>query len=128
MLMATVVTVSVTRLQFNVYSVRNLYTGCVCWEVRGVRVCVCYVCVWCGVSVVSVRVCCVCVSVCVVSIIVKHPPLPPCAIDGRSRNPLYYYYYYTTFENGEEKTREKKKRKNATRTEVLLLTSIVPYR
>ena len=88
----------------------------------------CYVCVWCGVSVMSVRVCCVCVSVCVVSIIVKHPPLPPCAIDGRSRNPLYYYYYYTTFENGEEKTREKKKRKNAARTEVLLLTSIVPYR
>ena len=28
----------------------------------------------------------------VVSIIVKHPALPPCAVAGRSRNPLYYYY------------------------------------
>ena len=34
---------------------------------------------------------CVCVCVCV---IVKRPVLPPCAVDGRSRNPLYYYYYY----------------------------------
>ena len=32
--------------------------------------------------------------VCVVSVIVKHPVLPPCVVDGRSRNPLYYYYYY----------------------------------
>ena len=29
----------------------------------------------------------------VVSVIVKHPVLPPCAADGRSRNPLYYYYH-----------------------------------
>ena len=37
-----------------------------------------------------VRACvraCVCVCVCV-----KCPVLPPCAVDGRSRNPLYYYY------------------------------------
>ena len=31
-------------------------------------------------------------SVCVVSAIVKRPVLPPCVVDGRSRNPLYYYY------------------------------------
>ena len=36
---------------------------------------------------------CVCVYVCVVSDIVKHPVLPPCAVDGRSRNPLYYYLF-----------------------------------
>ena len=35
---------------------------------------------------------CVCVCVCVVSVIVKGPVLPPCVVDGRSRNPLYYYY------------------------------------
>ena len=29
---------------------------------------------------------------CVVSVIVKHPALPPCAVDVCSRNPLYYYY------------------------------------
>ena len=34
-----------------------------------------------------------CVCVCVVSVIIKHPVLPPCVVDGRSRNPLYYYYY-----------------------------------
>ena len=34
----------------------------------------------------------VCVSVSVVSIIVKCPVLPPCAVDEHSRNPLYYYY------------------------------------
>ena len=33
-----------------------------------------------------------CVSVCVVSVIVKRPVLPPFVVDGRSRNPLYYYY------------------------------------
>ena len=33
-----------------------------------------------------------CVCVCVVSVIVKRPVLPPCVVDGRSRNPLYYYY------------------------------------
>ena len=32
----------------------------------------------------------VCVSV--VSVIVKCPVLPPCAVGGRSKNPLYYYY------------------------------------
>ena len=38
--------------------------------------------------------CCVCVwVVCVGSVIVKRPVLPPCVVDGRSRNPLYYYYY-----------------------------------
>ena len=34
----------------------------------------------------------VCVCVCVVSVIVKRPVLPPCVVDGRFRNPLYYYY------------------------------------
>ena len=43
---------------------------------------------------VCVCVCVCCVCVCVVSVIVKRPVLPPCAVDGRSRYPLYYYYYY----------------------------------
>ena len=34
------------------------------------------------------------VVVVVVSVIVKNPVFTPCAVDGRSRNPLYYYYYY----------------------------------
>ena len=33
------------------------------------------------------------VCVCVVSVIVKHPVLPPCVVDGCSRNPLHCYYY-----------------------------------
>ena len=37
---------------------------------------------------------CVCMCVSVVSVIVKHPVLPPCAVDGRSRNLYYYYYVY----------------------------------
>ena len=32
-----------------------------------------------------------CLYVCVVSVIVKCPVLPPCAVDGHSRNSLYYY-------------------------------------
>ena len=37
---------------------------------------------------------CVCVVVfVVVGVIVKRPVLPNCAVDGRSRNPLYCYYY-----------------------------------
>ena len=40
---------------------------------------------------------CVCerksVHVCVVSVIVKRPVLPPSAVDGCYRNPLYYYYF-----------------------------------
>ena len=48
-------------------------------------VCVC-VCV-CVRARACVRVC-----VCVVSVIVKRLVLPPCAVDGSSRNPLYYYY------------------------------------
>ena len=47
----------------------------------GVNVCVC-VCV------------CVYVRMSVVSFTVKHSVLPPCGVDGRSRNPFYYYYYY----------------------------------
>ena len=31
--------------------------------------------------------------VCVVSVIVKRPVLPPSVVDGRSRNPLYSYSY-----------------------------------
>ena len=56
---------------------------CVCACVRAcVFVCVC-ACMY------------VCLSVClsVVRVIVKRPVLPPCAVDGRPRNPLYYYYY-----------------------------------
>ena len=34
----------------------------------------------------------VCMRACVVSVIVKHPVLPLCVVDGYSRNPLYYYY------------------------------------
>ena len=33
------------------------------------------------------------VCVCVVSVIVKCPVLPPYVVDGLSRNYLYYYYY-----------------------------------
>ena len=40
---------------------------------------------------------CECVSV--VSVIVKHPVLPPCVVDGRCRNPLYYYCYYWILPN-----------------------------
>ena len=36
----------------------------------------------------------VCVSVSGVSVSVKRPVLPLCAVDGHSGNPLYYYYYY----------------------------------
>ena len=37
---------------------------------------------------------CVCMCVSVVSVTVKHPVLPPCAVDGRARNLYYYYYVY----------------------------------
>ena len=30
-------------------------------------------------------------GVSVVTVFVKHPALPPCAVDGRTRNLLYYY-------------------------------------
>ena len=33
-----------------------------------------------------------CACVCVVSVIVKRPVLPPSVVDRRSRSPLYYYY------------------------------------
>ena len=55
--------------------------------------CVC-VCVCLHVCVCVLACVHVCVCVCVVSVIVKRPVLPPCAVDGRSRNPLYYYYDY----------------------------------
>ena len=48
--------------------------------------CVCVLCV-------CVCVLLVCVCVCVINVIVKRPVLPACAVNGRSRNPLYYYYY-----------------------------------
>ena len=35
-----------------------------------------------------------CVRVSVVSVTVKHPVLPPSAVDRRSRNPLYYLFFY----------------------------------
>ena len=50
---------------------------------------------------VSVCVCmcvCVCVCVVVVSVIVKCPMLPPCAVDGHSRNPFYYFCYFSHLE------------------------------
>ena len=37
---------------------------------------------------------CVCVCVCVVSVIVKRPVLPPCVVDGLSRNPLLFIIIY----------------------------------
>ena len=50
-----------------------------------------YVCVCvCGRGVLCV---CVCVCVCVVSVIVKHPVLLPCAVNGRSRNPLLFLFF-----------------------------------
>ena len=58
-----------------------------------IYMCVC-VCV-CVCARARARVCvCVCVCVSVVSVIVKRPVLPPCAVYGRSRNPLYCCYYY----------------------------------
>ena len=33
----------------------------------------------------------VCERVCLASVIIKRPALPPCAGDGRCRNPRYYY-------------------------------------
>ena len=36
------------------------------------------------------------VVVVVVSAIVKPQVLPPCMVEGRSRNPLYYYYSINT--------------------------------
>ena len=64
----------ISKLFFTALPIPSSDAECVC-------LCVC-VCV------------CVCVSVSVVSVIVKRPVLPPCAVDGRSRNPLYYCYYY----------------------------------
>ena len=61
-----------------------------------VCVCVC-VCVRACVrewvrACVRVCVCVVVVVVIVIVVVVKRPALPPCVVDGRSRNPLYYYY------------------------------------
>ena len=50
-----------------------------------------YVCV-CVRSSACLRAC---VCVCVVSVIVKRPALPPCGIDGRNRNLFYYYYIHS---------------------------------
>ena len=33
----------------------------------------------------------------IASVFVKRPMLPPCAVDGRSRSPLYYYYEDRTY-------------------------------
>ena len=46
-----------------------------------------------------------CMCVCVVSVIVKRPVLPPSVVDGRSRNPLYYYYYYYYYDSVVQKAR-----------------------
>ena len=63
---------------------------------RGVRACVrvlerVYMCVW-GWWVGGWMS--VCLSVSVVSVIVKRPVFPLCVVDGRSKNLLYYYYHY----------------------------------
>ena len=55
----------------------------------------CIVCGWEFTLCHFMTVSCMCVSV--VSVIVKHPVLPPCTVDGRSRNPLYYYYRLRLF-------------------------------
>ena len=71
-------------------TISKLFFTALCPLVRhSVCVCVC-VCV-CVSGCISV---CMCVHacVCVVSVIVKHPVLPPSVIDGHSRNPLYYYF------------------------------------
>ena len=39
----------------------------------------------------------VCVSVSVGIVIVKRPVLPPCAVGGRSRNPLYYFLLLSVY-------------------------------
>ena len=52
-----------------------------------VRACACVFMHVCVCVRACVRVC-VCVCVCVFSVSVKRPVLPPCAVDGRSRNPL----------------------------------------
>ena len=60
-----------------------------------VSVCVCLSVSVCGEGCGGGCLCvCVCVCVSVVSVIVKHPVLPPCAEDGRSRNPLYYDFFF----------------------------------
>ena len=43
-----------------------------------------------------------CVRACVVSVIVKLPALPPCVVDGHSRNPLYHYHYQCVTSNAQQ--------------------------
>ena len=62
-----------------------------------VYVCVC-VCVGGGGSRRGGRAC-VCVYVCVVSMTVKRPALPPCAIDGQYRNHFEPFYFISFFIN-----------------------------
>ena len=86
---------------------------CVCVSLCvHVRVCVC-LSVWvCMCVCLSVWVCmyvCVCVPewvggwvhvcewACLVGVIIKHPALPPCAVDGCCRNPHYYYIHLAIF-------------------------------
>ena len=38
--------------------------------------------------------CCLLAVLFFCSVTVKRPELPPCDVDGRSRNPLHYCYYY----------------------------------
>ena len=54
------------------------------------HVCVC-VCVCACVCLRAWMHACVHACMCVVSVIVKCRVLPPCAVDGHSRNSLYYY-------------------------------------
>ena len=76
--------ITISKLFFTALPIPSSDTVCVC-------VCVCVCACTCVCACVHA---CMCVCVCVVSVIVKHPVLPPSVVDGRSRNPLYYYYYY----------------------------------
>ena len=76
---------------------------CVC--VRAcVRACVCVsVCVCVGACVRACVRACVC-FVCVVSVIVKRPVLPPYVVDGRYRNPLVLYYYVSEARSSQQQS------------------------
>ena len=59
-------------------------------DCQSVCVCVC-ACVCVRASACMHACVRACLYVCVFSVTVKCPVLPPCAVHGRSRNPLYYY-------------------------------------
>ena len=78
--------ITISKLFFTALPIPSSDTLCVC-------VCVCACVRACLRACMRERTCMrACVCVCVVSVIVKRPVLPPSAVDGRSRNPLYCYY------------------------------------